>query len=120
MSVAWLNTGDNAWQLTAATVVGLQSIPGLVVLYGGIVKKKWAINSAFMAFYAFAAVLIAWILWAYNMGFGTEWTSFVGMYQEQGFSSREVRAAVAQDLGHGDGRGRYVAQVYYGRCSEKA
>ncbi len=79
MSVAWLNTGDNAWQLTAATVVGLQSIPGLVVLYGGIVKKKWAINSAFMAFYAFAAVLIAWILWAYNMGFGTEWTSFVGM-----------------------------------------
>ncbi|AEM46474.1 ammonium transporter [Acidithiobacillus ferrivorans SS3] len=79
MSVAWLNTGDNAWQLTAATVVGLQSVPGLVVLYAGIVKKKWAINSAFMAFYAFAAVLIAWVLWAYNMGFGNEWFSFVGM-----------------------------------------
>lgn len=78
MSVAWLNTGDNAWQLTAATVVGLQSVPGLVVLYGGIVKKKWAINSAFMSLYAFAAVLIAWVLWAYNMGFGAEWTSFVG------------------------------------------
>jgi len=27
------NTGDNAWQLTAATLVGLQSVPGLVVLY---------------------------------------------------------------------------------------
>jgi Amt family ammonium transporter len=79
MSVAWLNTGDNAWQLTAATVVGLQSVPGLVVLYAGIVKKKWAINSAFMAFYAFAAVLICWVLWAYNMGFGHELTSFVGV-----------------------------------------
>ncbi len=79
MSVAWLNTGDNAWQLTAATIVGLQSVPGLVVLYGGVVKKKWAINSAFMSLYAFAAVLIAWLLWAYNMGFGPEWTSFVGM-----------------------------------------
>ncbi|MDD3761077.1 MAG: ammonium transporter [Acidithiobacillus sp.] len=79
MSVSWLNTGDNAWQLTAATIVGLQSVPGLVVLYGGIVKKKWAINSAFMAFYAFAAVLIAWVLWAYNMGFGHEWFPFVGL-----------------------------------------
>ncbi|MEY2342708.1 ammonium transporter [Acidithiobacillus sp. IBUN Pt1247-S3] len=79
MSVSWLNTGDNAWQLTAATIVGMQSVPGLVVLYGGIVKKKWAINSAFMAFYAFAAVLIAWVLWAYNMGFGHEWFPFVGV-----------------------------------------
>ena len=48
-SPQWLDTGDNAWQLAAATFVGLQSIPGLVVLYGGVVKKKWAINSAFMA-----------------------------------------------------------------------
>lgn len=66
----WLNKGDNAWQLTAATVVGLQSVPGLVILYGSMVKKKWAINSAFMAFYAFATVLIAWVTWAYKMSFG--------------------------------------------------
>jgi hypothetical protein len=25
---AWLNKGDNAWQLVAATFVGLQSMPG--------------------------------------------------------------------------------------------
>ena len=31
---AWLNKGGNAWQLVAATFVGLQSMPGLVVLYG--------------------------------------------------------------------------------------
>src|SRR5271169_2838903 len=77
-SPQWLNTGNNAWQLAAATFVGLQSIPGLVVLYGGIVKKKWAINSAFMAMYAFAAVLIVWLLWAYNMGFGEQWFPFLG------------------------------------------
>ena len=76
----WLNKGDNAWQLTAASLVGLQSIPGLVVMYAGIVKRKWAINSAFMAFYAFAAVLISWVLWAYKMGFGEQWgaATFVG------------------------------------------
>lgn len=94
MSVAWLNTGDNAWQLTAATIVGLQSVPGLVVLYGGIVKKKWAINSAFMALYAFAAVLIAWVLWAYNMGFGTEWTTFVGVPHPIASMGDEIKQAL--------------------------
>src|SRR5580704_16499542 len=78
-SPQWLDTGDNAWQLAAATFVGLQSIPGLVVLYGGIVKKKWAINSAFMAMYAFASVLVVWVLFDYNMAFGPQWFPFLGM-----------------------------------------
>src|SRR5579864_3938387 len=71
-SPQWLDTGDNAWQLAAATFVGLQSIPGLTVLYGGIVKKKWAINSAFMSMYAFASVLVVWVLFDYNMAFGPQ------------------------------------------------
>ena len=77
-SPKWLDTGSNAWQMAAATFVGLQSIPGLVILYGGIVKKKWALNSAFMAMYAFAAVMIVWVLWAYNMAFGEQWFPFLG------------------------------------------
>ncbi len=77
-SPKWLDTGDNAWQLAAATFVGLQSIPGLAVLYGGIVKKKWAINSAFMCFYAFASVLIVWVLFDYNLAFGPQWFPFLG------------------------------------------
>ncbi|HLL27334.1 MAG TPA: ammonium transporter [Xanthobacteraceae bacterium] len=74
----WLDTGNNAWQLAAATFVGLQSIPGLTVLYGGIVKKKWAINSAFMSMYAFASVLVVWVLFDYNMAFGPGWLSIMG------------------------------------------
>jgi ammonium transporter, Amt family len=92
-SPQWLDTGDNAWQLAAATFVGLQSIPGLMVLYGGIVKKKWAINSAFMALYAFASVLVVWILLAYNMSFGHQWTPFWGKPQlatSAGFSTGEA------------------------------
>jgi ammonium transporter, Amt family len=80
-SPQWLNEGDNAWQLAAATFVGLQSIPGLTVLYGGIVKKKWAINSAFMSIYAFASVLVVWVLFDYNMAFGPKWLELFG----QGF-----------------------------------
>ncbi len=69
----FLNPGDNAWQLTAATFVGLQSIPGLAILYGGLVKRKWAVSSALMAVYAFAAVMVVWVLAGFNMGFGHPW-----------------------------------------------
>ncbi|KAI9077735.1 hypothetical protein K1719_040221 [Acacia pycnantha] len=74
----WLNKGDNGWQMTAATLVGIQSMPGLVILYASIVKKKWAVNSAFMALYAFAAVLICWVLVCFRMAFGDELLPFWG------------------------------------------
>lgn len=66
----WLDTGNNAWQLTAASLVGLMSIPGLVVLYGGVMQKRWSVNSMMMAFVAFAIVLILWVLFAFKMAFG--------------------------------------------------
>ncbi len=68
---SWLNTGDNTWQLVAATLVGLMSIPGLAVLYASIVQKKWAVNVLAMTFAGFSLVLIVWVLWAYKMGFGS-------------------------------------------------
>lgn len=75
-SPPWLNHGDNAWQLTAATLVGLQSLSGLSAIYAGMVKKKWVINSMFMVFYAFAMTLVVWCLWCYKMGFGSQWGKF--------------------------------------------
>ena len=66
----WLNSGDTSWQLTAATLVGLQSVPGLAILYAGLMKRKWALNSALMVLYAFAMTLLIWTLWSYNMSFG--------------------------------------------------
>ncbi len=67
----WLSPGDTAWQLIAATLVGLMSLPGIAVLYGGIVQRKWSVNTMLMAFTAFALVLIVWVLWGFNMAFGS-------------------------------------------------
>src|SRR5580692_3080957 len=65
--------------MTAATLVGLMSIPALAVLYGGLVQKKWAMNTVLMVFVTFCLTLIVWVLWAYKMGFGTPLIStFVG------------------------------------------
>lgn len=34
-------------------------------------------------------------------------------YESKGYTEREIYAQVSMDLGHGDGRGRYVKQVYF-------
>jgi len=56
--------------LTAATLVGLMSLPGLAIFYGGLAKKRFVLNTVFMIFYAYAAVLVVWLLFGYNLGFG--------------------------------------------------
>jgi Amt family ammonium transporter len=89
---SWLNAGDTSWQLTAATLVGLMSLPGLAVLYGGLVQRKWAVNTMLMAFAGFSMVLIVWVLWVFKMGFGQPWigqfvgkpNTVVGAFNEQG------------------------------------
>ena len=47
------------------------SVPGLAVLYGGVMQKRWSINSMMLTFASFATVLIVWVLWGFNMGFGS-------------------------------------------------
>ena len=57
----WLHSGDNAWQMTAATFVGLMSVPGLVVLYGGVMQKRWSVNSMMLTFIGLRA-------WCWSLG----------------------------------------------------
>ena len=90
----WLNPGDTAWQLTAATLVGLQSVPGLAILYAGLMKRKWALNSALMVLYAFAMTLLVWTLWSYNMSFGSSAKIFgqdiIGIPWPVNFANTEI------------------------------
>ncbi len=93
---SWLNAGDNAWQLTAATLVGLMSIPALAVLYAGLVQRKWAVNAIMMVFSAFCLTLIVWVLWAFRMGFGDPWIStFIGKPAAViGHAAEQARASI--------------------------
>lgn len=41
------------------------------------------------------------------------WAQEAGnLYRDQGYSAKEADAMTAMDLGHGDGRGRYVKRIY--------
>jgi ammonium transporter, Amt family len=77
---SWLDTGSNSWMLTAATFVGLQSLPGLVIFYGGLSKKRFQVNTMMMVFYAFAAVLVEFMVVGYQFGFGTGIALKIGKY----------------------------------------
>jgi Amt family ammonium transporter len=93
----WLHPGDNAWQLTAATLVGLMSLPGIAVLYAGLVQKKWAVNTMLMAFSGFSVVLVVWVLWAFDMGFGHPMKLGPGILQAfVGHPGTVIRAAGEQ------------------------
>src|SRR5436305_12386484 len=100
---SWLNPCDNAWQMTAATLVGLMSVPGLVVLYGGVMQKRWSVNSMMLTFVAFCLVLIAWCLWAFKMGFGHAVAhSGSGVFGVHGFLGT-MRGEGGSVLGRGGG-----------------
>src|SRR5215471_19559540 len=90
----WVNSGDTGWQLTAATLVGLQSVPGLAILYAGLMKRKWALNSSLMVLYAFAMTLLVWTLWGYNMSFGNSarilGQDIIGIPSPVNFASSEI------------------------------
>ena len=100
----WLNPADNTWQMVSATLVGLMSLPGLAVLYGGLVRKKWIVNTMLMVFTGFAATLVVWMLWAYNMAFGqlshfgptgSFWSGFIGHFMPLSTAGAEQGQAVS-------------------------
>jgi Amt family ammonium transporter len=100
----WLSEGANSWQLTAATLVGLMSVPGLVVLYGGVMQKRWSVNSMMMAFVAFAIVLILWCLFAFKMAFGEPMHIFGaggGEFLANMWGKPASILSASSELGHG-------------------
>ena len=100
----WLNPADNTWQLVAATLVGLMSLPGLAVLYGGLVRKKWIVNTMLMVFTGFSLTLVVWMLWGYNLAFGPQshfgptgsfWSGFIGHFTPLSTAGAEQGQAVS-------------------------
>ena len=89
--------------MTAATFVGLMSLPGLAVLYGGVMQKRWSVNSMMLTFVAFSLVLVAWVLWAFKMGFGTP-----DRAAAQGSSTRSGASPGTRALGQAAEEGQAV------------
>lgn len=72
------NSGDTAWLLISAALVIMMTIPGLALFYGGLSKKKDALNTIALSFVAFAITSLIWIIYGYSLAFGNDVSGVIG------------------------------------------
>ncbi len=78
-TIAALNTGDTAWIIVATILVLLMSIPGIAFFYGGLSKKKNVLNTMFLSIIAFALISLIWVIYGYQVAFGTTINGLIGI-----------------------------------------
>ncbi len=64
-----INSGDTAWVLVATALVLFMTIPGLSLLYAGLVRAKNALTVFMQCFAITAVVSVLWILIGYSLAF---------------------------------------------------
>jgi Amt family ammonium transporter len=78
VATAVLNSGDTAWMLTATALVMLMTVPGVALYYGGLVKRENVLNTLFMSLIAFSITSVIWVIYAYQLAFGTDVYGLIG------------------------------------------
>lgn len=73
-----LDTGDTAWLMVSTALVMLMSIPGLALFYGGLAKRKDALNTMAMTFVTYCLVSALWVVYGYTFAFGTDIGGIIG------------------------------------------
>ncbi len=66
-----LDTGDTAWMLTSTALVLMMTIPGVALLYGGMVRKMNVLSSVMQSFAICCLVTVLWMILGYTLAFGT-------------------------------------------------
>jgi ammonium transporter, Amt family len=72
-----INSGDNTWMLVSTALVLMMSAPGLILFYGGLVRKKNVLATMMHTLFLMAFVSLLWMVYGYSMAFG-EGNAFFG------------------------------------------
>lgn len=72
-----INSGDNAWMLISCGMVLMMSAPGLILFYGGLVRKKNVLGTMMHTLFLMAFMTLLWMVFGYSMAFA-EGNSFFG------------------------------------------
>jgi ammonium transporter, Amt family len=65
-----INTGDNAWLLVSSAMVLMMTAPGLILFYGGLVRRKNVLSTMAQSLILMAVVSVLWMVYGYSMAFG--------------------------------------------------
>lgn len=69
--------GDVGWVLVCTVLVLLMTIPGLVLFYGGMVRKKNILAIMMQSFFLCALMTVVWVVAGYSLAF-TNGNAFIG------------------------------------------
>jgi ammonium transporter, Amt family len=73
-----INSGDTAWMLSSTALVLLMTIPGLVLFYSGMVRKKNVLSTALQSFAICCLVSVIWVVIGYSIAFTPGSTPYIG------------------------------------------
>ena len=73
-----ISAGDTAWMLASTALVLLMTIPGLVLFYAGMVRKKNVLSTALQSFAITCLVTVIWVVIGYSLAFTPGSTPFLG------------------------------------------
>jgi Amt family ammonium transporter len=65
-----ISAGDNAWLLGSSAMVLLMTAPGLVLFYGGLVRRKNVLSTMAHSLILMSIVSLLWMVYGYSMAFG--------------------------------------------------
>ena len=68
-TTAKLNGADTAWMLVATALVLMMTIPGLLLFYGGMVRRKNALAMVVQSFAICCLATIVWVIAGYSLAF---------------------------------------------------
>ena len=66
-----INSGDNAWLLMSSALVLMMTAPGLILFYGGLVRKKNVLGTMMHSLILMGVVSVLWMVFGYSMAFGS-------------------------------------------------
>jgi len=75
--VPTIDSGDTAWMIVATALVLLMTLPGLALLYAGMVRVKNTLSVLMQCFAIAALVSVLWVVYGYSLAFDATGT-FVG------------------------------------------
>ena len=86
------DSGDTAWMMVATALVLLMTLPGLALLYAGMVRVKNTLSVLMQCFAIAALITLLWVIYGYSLAFDTPGT-FVG-----GFGKAFMAGITAQSV----------------------
>src|SRR5687767_12398138 len=67
---ATVNSGDNAWLLASSALVLMMTAPGLILFYGGLVRRKNVLATMMHSLFLMGLISFVWMVYGYSLAFG--------------------------------------------------